>query len=694
MTAATKTDRKASRKEPPQKLPPLVRYAQIDLGAGGARDDAAEAAEPAQDSAAQRTLTFTFSSEAPVERWFGNEVLSHDKGAADLSRLNDGAPLLYNHGIDDVIGVVESARIDAATRKGVCTVRFAATEDAQEVLGMVRDGILRNVSFAYRVNDYVESKEGDTYTYTATSWMPLEVSIVSIPADPSVGIGRADQSTERPVRITRAAPQHPAQAGASAPVGTDPAPAGRTFTNPQGSTMPNIITASAGAQDAAPAADINQARGDAAATERARITEIDALCAAHNVPAEERQRMVRDGVSVELARGMVLELIKARSADSRQTPAVALTANGLAPDLSRSERERYSIIRAINAVVSGNWRDAGFEAEVSNDIARNMGRSTAGFYMPTNIPFYTRAADYAVGAQATGGALVQTQLLASSFIEVLRNTARVMQLGATVLSGLVGNVDIPRRTAATTAYWVGEDVNLTHSAGAFDKVSLTPKTVGAISQITRQMLMQGTPDIEMLVRADIVAQLALAIDLAALSGSGSAAQPRGIANQVGVGSVIGGTDGAAITIDHLIEMETLVMDANTPESALAYLANARTVGALKRLKSTTGQYLWTSAPAGQRSGTPGEINGYPVARSNQARSTLTKGTGTALSEVFFGSWSELIVGEWGVLEIQPNPYAPSVSAQGGIELRALQSIDLGVRHAKSFAVMSDAITTP
>ena len=692
MTATTQT-----RKQPPQKLPPLVRYAQIELDTDndgtpiGAESEDASAAAPA--TPAQRTMTFTFSSEMPVQRWFGDEILSHAPGAADLSRLNDGAPLLFNHDMDEVIGVVESARIDSATRRGVCTVRFAATEDAQEVLGMVRDGILRNVSFMYRVDSYVASPDDETYT--ATSWTPMEVSIVTIPADPSVGIGRADPATERPVRITRAAPQHPAQAGASAHAGTVPAPAGRTFLHPEGQNMshPETTPTSAGAPTAAPVIDIASARNDGAATERARIAEIEALCTAHNIPAEDRQRMVRDGVSVEQARGLVLQTIQTRYTQGRNTQTVAMSENGMAPDLSRAERERYSIIRAINAVISGNWKEAGFEAEVSNTIARSVGRSTAGFYMPTNLPFAaTRAADYAAGAPATGGALVATNLLAGSFIEVLRNTSRVMELGATILSGLVGNVDIPRRTSATTAYWVGEQVDVTHSAGAFDKISLSPKTVGAISQITRQMLMQGTPDIEMLVRADLVRVLALAIDLAALSGSGSAAQPRGIANQAGVGSVVGGTNGAAISIDHLIAMETSVMAANAPENGLAYLANARTVGALKTLKSTTGQYLWSASPIGQRSGTPGEINGYPVARSNQARSNLTKGTGTNLSEVFFGSWPELLIGEWGVLEIQPNPYAPSVAAQGGIELRALQSIDLGVRHAQSFAVMSDAIT--
>jgi HK97 family phage major capsid protein len=118
------------------------------------------------------------------------------------------------------------------------------------------------------------------------------------------------------------------------------------------------------------------------------------------------------------------------------------------------------------------------------------------------------------------------------------------------------------------------------------------------------------------------------------------------------------------------------------------------VGALKKLKSSTGQYLWTGSAQGQRSATPGEVNGYGVLRTGQARSTLTKGTASGIcSELFFGAWSELLIGEWGVLEIVPNPFDAAVYKNGGVLLRALQSVDVGVRHAASFATMSDALTS-
>lgn len=612
-------------------------------------------AEPVDDMlvAEDRTLELSFSSEFPVERWFGNEILSHDKNAADLSRLNDGAPLLFNHNMDEIIGVVERAGIDSKAKRGTAIVRFADTARAREVMGMVNDKILRNVSFGYRIN---EMQDEGKDTYRATKWQPYEISLVTVPADPSIGVGRSVTAEECDVIVHR---NH------------QPAAAAATSTEVK---MTQENTA------AAPAVDIKVVQGEAIQAERARIATISALGEKFG-NTDLARSLVDGGKSIDEARAAFLEVVGQRNAKPVQEGAADLP-------LSDKEKRDYSVVRAIRAAVTGNWKDAGFERECSEAIAKRTGKETAGFFMPLNI-----RAQYNTGALATGGATVATNLLASEFIEVLRNKARVVQLGARMLTGLVGNVDIPRQITATNTYWVTEGADVTEAEATFDKISLSPKTVGARSSMTRNMMMQSTPDIEMIVRNDLAAQLALAIDLAAISGSGTAGQPTGILNTSGIGSVVGGTNGAAITIDHLIALETSVTSANAPEDNLAYLTNAKVVGALKALKSTTGQYLWTQAPNGQRSGTPGEINGYTVARSNQVSSTGTKGAASGVcSTVLFGNFSELIIGEWGVLEVLPNPYGAGYNS-GSVDIRALQSVDLGVRHAKSFAAMTDALTS-
>ena len=435
----------------------------------------------------------------------------------------------------------------------------------------------------------------------------------------------------------------------------------------------------------------HQQRG--AEAERARMTEIEALSRKYDLSPELRTQLIQRGASIEQARLTAADVVLERA--QKAGKAVVDFGDTNNPDLTSKEKSRYSMLRAVNAAITGKWDGAGFELECSNEISKRTGRKASdakGFFVPTNLrSAYTVGT---AGAGTTGGTLVATNLLAGSFIEVLRNKARVMQLGATVLSGLVGNVDIPRQTGQTSTFWVAEGVDTTEAEATFDKVSLAMKSIGTYSLITRNMLLQATPDIDMIARADMLAAMALGIDLAALSGVGTGATPRGIANVSGIGSVVGGTDGAAVSIDNYIDLETKVTSANAPESNLAYLTNAKVVGATKKLKSTTGQYLWTGSSLGAQSGTPGEINGYTVARSNQARSTLVKGSsGAVCSEIFFGAWSELLIGEWGVLEIVPNPYAAEAYKSGGVLLRALQSLDIGVRHAASFATMSDVLTS-
>ena len=612
------------------------------------------AATPAKVDPASRTVTFSFSSETPVDRWFGDEVLSHAPGAADLSRLGNGAPLLFNHDWSDVIGVVETAEI-AADRRGYATVRLAKTQRGEEVLGMIDDGILQNVSFAYVVSKYVPAEkdaDGDNDCYIATEWQPYEISIVAVPADQSVGIGRS-HNLKKENRIMNQ--------------------------NEQSGT---------GGENLSRGQRRNHASG--AELERARIMEITALCQKHNQRSLGEQ-LIADGVSIESARAEVLERIT-----SRPQQAIAATAGGPSLGLTDGEVRQFSIVRAISAQLRGDWRGAGFERECSVAAGQKLGRETTGFFVPTDVQergnWGTRAA-YQVGTAVQGGNLVATNLLAGSFIEALRNEAQVMAAGATILSGLVGKVDVPRRPGVTNTYWVAESAAITESEATFDKVSLTPKTLGALSKMSRLMLLQGTPGIEQITRSDLVQQIALAIDLAAISGSGSSGQPTGIVNTAGVGSVVGGANGANITFDHLIALETALANSNAPWDTRGYLLNSKTIGSLKTLKSSTGQYLWTDSPPGQRSGTPLTFNGYPASATNQLRSTLTKGSSSGVcSEIVFGAWSELLIGEWGVLEILVNPFDATGFPAGDVLIRAMQTLDIAVRHAQSFAVMSDALT--
>ena len=602
------------------------------------------------DEVEERTYQFPFSSEFPVERYFGSEVLSHDKGAADLDRLNDSAPLLFNHDPDRVIGVVERAYIDEKKRRGYTQVRFSRNEFAQEVLSDVKDGILRNVSFGYSIDKMEEREGGD---FVATSWRPYEVSVVSIPADPGVGIGRSlvDSETE--------------QAASAAPIPSVPA-------------MENT------------APDLQQVRAEAAEAERSRIAGISALCSKHDLEDMGRQ-LIEGGRSIDEARAAVLEKLGAKPVETVKPV-----------ELEQRDHSNYQIADGIRAMCTGDWSShgAGLVRELSQEVMRASGRTASSersFFVPFSA--LTRAT-YVTSAAANGGNIVATDLLDQDFIEALRDASPVMGLGVRTMTGLVGDVAIPRRSGVASTYYLStETTAVTQSESTFDQVQLSPKNLASLSKYSRQTLIQGTPGIEGLVRTDLTDGILAALDAAVLNGSGSSGQPTGIRNTSGIGSVAMGTNGAAITMEKIVDLETSITQDNAVVgNSMAYVTNAKVMGALKKLRAggssaTDGSFLFNSdLQAIGRGPTPLTLNGYPIATTNAVPSNLTKGSGSNLSAVVAGDFSQAMVGFYGngleiVVGEDSDDFAKALTS-----VRGIVSFDVAVRHAESFASIEDVST--
>ena len=602
-----------------------------------------------------RTVTASVASETPIQMWSDwKEVLSHAPGAMRMGQRQKSLPLLLGHDPDRVVGVIDAIRQEDG--RTYATMRFASDEEGEKAFTRVKDRILTNVSIGYRV--FKRSEDEEQKITTATDWEIFEVSLVAMPADASVGVYRSlNQATEK---------------------------------EPLMGDKNQTTAATAVQKETAPAVQVSE--NEVRAAERARIQEIETMCRQFSIDDNRRNDLINRGASVDEARAAIMDTLSAQ----RQAPA-ADSKRDFDIGMSEAERRSYSLVRALNAHMTGNWREAGLEREVSVELARRMGRDSNGFFMPTDLPMM-RDAGYYVGTPTQGGNLVKTDLLMGSFIDILRNKAAVMQLGATFLPGLVGKVEIPRQSGVSATQWIQETGTVTGSNATFDKVALDMKTIAAKSFVSRNMLRQVTMSVENFVRNELATSIALAIDLASLSGSGSSSEPKGLASQTGILTVEGGTNGAAITFDHLIDMETKVADANADGTSMAYLANAVTIGALKKIKDANNNYIWKPIVGASRNAIPGEVNGYPVARSNQARKNLTKGTSSGVcSEIFFGNWADLLIGEWGVLEILPNPYSAAAYDNGGLEIRALQSVDIAVRHPESFCRMADVLvngTTP
>ena len=622
-----------------------------------------------------RTVELAFSSETPVSRWFGDEILDHAAGAIRLDRLEGGAALLINHDWDDQVGVVESVEI-GDDRRGRAVVRFGRSARADEILRDVADGIRRHVSFGYMVHAIeIEKRKGAPDLVRVTDWEPYEISLVSVPADPTVGVGRSQEN----------APEEPGgppgQSASTTRAAPEPKPQGKR-------DMLKILRNAAGALVEAEVDDAGNIirevrviepagaeRGAGETAERGRVSTILELGRQYEA-ADLAQTAIRDGRSVDQFRAALLEAMgNARSGR-------ALTEGGNQVGLTDQEVRQYSFLRLFRALANpqdvGLQRAAAFEFECATAAAQRAGRTPKGVLIPSDV--LVRAINTGTGGAAagdTGGYLVATNLLSQSFVELLRNRTTALRLG-TAMGGLVGNIDIPTQAGGATGYWIGEDDEATLSAIEFDQIGLRPKTVAGMTEITRRMLMQSSLDVEALARRDLATALALAIDNAAYYGSGSDHQPLGITRVDGINVVDFGTDGGGAGTGQMpsyadfVAMETEISADNADVDNMAYVFNARMRGHCKttpKFSAGTDQgVIWESG---------GTVNGYGAEITNQI----------ANGDAVFGNFADLIIGMWGGLDVTVDPFTHS--ARGRIRIVMMQDVDMMARRVQSFCLGRD-----
>ena len=621
-----------------------------------------------------RTIEFSFSSEIELERWPGVvEVLSHEPGAVDLTRLLNGAQLLFNHDPDKYIGVVESASI-SPDRKGRCTVRFSENECGEKVWKDVQAGILRNVSVGYRIHEVkiTEERANGLEINTVGKWEPYEVSIVTIPADVSVGIGRNIRSlfsNSQRISDNQNIMNRTQMLAALRARGLT---VDESITD---EALTSLVTRNLSEPPAAPPAPRTQIevvadRSHGANTERERVNVI--LAAGRTYKADElAQAAIAEGHSIDQFRATLLETV-----DKRNLAVV----DGTRPiGLTDKEARGFSFVklmRALSAPSEDRRRyieDAKFELEACEAAGDQIShRSLKGTAIPTDVlmaPMQQRdvvSMKTGVGFTGTAGATMQTTLLSSSFIDLLYNKTTILQLG-TELGGLVGNLDIPKQIAGTTAYWLGEDDPSTSLEDIeFGLVQLQPKTVANMGEVTRKGLMQSSISMEALFRNDLATGLGLEIDRAGFYGLATANQPRGLKLLAGLNTA-NWTAANAPTFAELVAMETAIAAGNAEAGGMAYVMNPTMRGYLKtsqKFAATNGQAIWE----------PGNtVNGYRTETTNQI----------ATGDIFFGNFADLLIGMWGGLDITVDPYTHS--AKGRIRYTCFQDVDFAHRRTQSFA---------
>ncbi len=630
---------------------------------------------PADQPGADIVVSIAFASDLPYERWWGIEILDCSPEAVRLDRLNDGAAIPYNHNWNDLRGhhVPQSVVADGHVVRGDAIISWACDEG--KTIALITGNHLTKASVGYEVHAVVEqttSKSGDPIsrnldgrlfgrvlercqreapgdlavfrraldhaagpldraadaptTYRVIDWEPLENSLVTVPADASVGVGRmADRDT--------APPQTPASIPETIPQGA------RTVT-------PEEIAAIESAANGAALQRIKNIESLAKQFESFGLGELPA-------------QAIRNGTSAEDFTKQLMAHVAARG--QAWTPEIGLSAQ---------EVKRYSIVRAIRAMLANDWSGAGLEREASNAFAAKaqqaglQRQAENSFFLPMEV----QRRDMTVGTTTAGGHMVATTLRPQDFIELLRNNTLLKALGARTLGGLVGNADITKQTGAATGYWLStEATSITESQQTIGLLQLRPKVLGAYTEISRLLLQQSTPDADMFVMQDLAKVLGVALDAAGINVGGSGA-PVGILGTGSIGAFTGTTLGLAALLDAQVD----VAGANALSPSCAYLTTPTVASLLAQRQ----RFASTDTPLWVGNILEGNVLGFRAASTNQMPAA------TAI----FGDFSQVIFAEWGALELAANPYANFAAGITGI--RAFLTADVGVRIAGAFSASS------
>jgi len=635
------------------------------------------------------------------ERWdVITEVMLMD--GMVLPQGRDQVPLLDTHSRWSVKEQFGSVRNFGATNVAgyagkTGELLFSSVADAQEAKTKVDEGHVTDISAGYEVlnaiwvapktKQLINGKEydgGDKGLQVTTQWKLKEVSLCPIGADELATIRseaqRALTKREEMVDCPECGMQTPADGKYCKSCGKEISRAARdtaspdpiTINNqPKEATMPEATKQELTDQErtAIREAETNRIKGIGEWKQRftGKVENVDELAL----------KAIKEDWTPERMGGE-LAIKMSEKGQPLQTPQTAL-------GMSQKDKQRYSITKAIGHMLFQRDKqfsefkdvDATFEIECSDQVAKQLGQSPKGIFIPDEVqpgrmtPERALLAaimqrDQTVASATGGGNLVGTNLLASEYIDLPRNMYLADKIGVRIMGGLVGNIAIPKLTGAGTVSWVGESTAASEAAVTVGQVTLQPKTVSTFYDYSRKLLLNSTPSIDRIVTEDGDATIRLAIDKAIFHGTGTD-QPTGIALTNGVGDVgAAGMDWAAA-----VEFRTDVASANLLGNNLAYVTDPVTMGVLMTREKATGYPTYLINDNGRM------VN-FPVYDSNQ----ITAGY------IFFGDGSQVLLGEWSVLDVLVDPY--TASTKGDVRIVFFKTTDVAVRLAGAWSVADDA----
>jgi HK97 family phage major capsid protein len=647
-------------------------------------------------------VEMAFASELPYERWWGIEVLDCSQAAVRLGRLNDGAPVLFNHDWHDLRGthVPGSVRCDPdKVVRGQVRIT-SVTQVGRDTIGLVESEVLTKCSVGYEIHRVIEqtsAKDGrtvereldgalfqrvleqhelqvrdgrrrpgdvaafrrdldaaagpferaadDPVIYRVVDWEPFEDSLCTVPADHTVGVGRSVHVSgdATPGRITVLQPA--------------------VHTANQGVRMDQ--------QNAAAGTSAEDTAGiTAVQLEKERRLGIENLVKANSLDARLADKWITEGTPLSKVAAEILDVMEERG---RQRPTAATSLG-----LSTRETKAYSIFRAIRALRFGGtnpafMQEAAFEIECARAVAKQLGRElTNNILVPGEVlqrPVGREAAERAMATTpgSKGGYMVDVTNM--GFLEILRNRSVSMRMGCRQLSGLVGNVSFARQTGKPSVTWQGGDgTSVTAADQTLGQLSMTPRTAIVITDVSEQLLRQANPSAEQFVMADLAADIAIdGVDNAVINGSGGA-QPLGIKNTTGITS---GQDASSATYGKILAFPQTAGSANAIRGNPGFVTNTAGAAVLMQRQrfSNTDTPLWTGNML------DGQCVGFNAMSSEQLAS----------GNIIFGSWNEVVIGDWGVLELAMDNGGTRFN-QAQVGIRAMWMVDVLVRYPQAFVV--------
>ncbi len=627
-----------------------------------------------KDKKTERVVRCSISSETPYARYMADpesgewvkalEVLGHGPGEIDDTRMRDGLVIQDDHW-GDQIGIMDKPEVKDGRICG--TIRFGHSQKARDIEADALDGIKRNMSVGYIVNEY--KRDGvDAATglpiFRVTNWTPYEASFVNVPADTNIGVGRAE--ADETITRTAAKPAAESTKEKGIQIMDKPTTAGYT------------------------------------AEQRTKIRE---MASAAHVSGEEVADILTSERSFEEIREELLNRREEYLAELAKKPAKpAAEARAVIDEGDKAKiRQKYDfakVLRYYAEVAESKFSsiDIGFEREVSDELKAKTGRAVQGILLPDFIgnraaanqsdgsltlgtPAYDTdtAAGGITGIGGAGKNLIETLLLSGQFIDALVATLVLReQLGAEVLTGLVGNIAIPKG-GSISGGWVAEGSNAAKKNPTFGQITAAPHTYGAYVDITRKLLLQSSVNVQAKVLEWLMYACAAGIETAAFQGAGTNGAPTGFCT-----ALTGTAWSNAPTFDKIVDLIATTKTANSYKPSMKFVGNAGVWAKLAKTRDY--EVLTDGAASGAKNvgAIGGSVRLLDTATNKVIGRDFVEANLMPDAKLLFGDFTQLSVCLWSGTDIIVDPYANDTN--GGLRLVALQDSDILIKRPESFGL--------